>query len=102
MQGLAFGWRTALLSVAVAQLLILATAIVQAPVNRTANRALAALLVVLAGVLTPWMIGFAGFYDRWHWLTFAPFSIPLAVGPLIWIYVLTLADGAPPKRTWRH
>jgi AraC-like DNA-binding protein len=99
---LVFGWRTALLSVAVAQLLILAVAISRAPVNRSANRTLSVLLIVLAGVLTPWMIGFAGFYDRWRWLTFAPFSVPLAVGPLIWLYVRTLADGAPPRGAWRH
>jgi AraC-like DNA-binding protein len=101
-RSLVFGWRTALLAGAVAQLLILAVAIARAPVNRAANRTLAALLFVLAGVLTPWMIGFAGFYDRWRWLTFAPFSIPLAVGPLIWLYVRALTDGAPPRGRWRH
>jgi AraC-like DNA-binding protein len=100
--GLVFGWRTAMLAMAVAQLLILALAVVQPSVNRAANRTLAVLLVVLAGVLTPWMIGFAGFYDRWRWLTFAPFSVPLAVGPLVWLYVRALADGAPPKTAWRH
>jgi AraC-like DNA-binding protein len=69
--------------------------------NRGANRVLAVLLVVLAGVVTPWMIGFAGFYDRWRWLTFAPFSVPLAVGPLIWLYVRNLAVGMP-RRALRH
>ncbi len=99
---LVFGWRTALLSAAMAQLLILAAAIARAPVNRAANRILGGLLVVLAGVLTPWMIGFAGFYDRWRWLTFAPFSVPLAVGPLVWLYVQALARGAPPAGARRH
>jgi AraC-like DNA-binding protein len=102
MQGLAFGWRTALLSAVIAQLLVLAAATASVLANRTANRTLAALLIVLAGVLTPWAIGFAGFYDRWRWLTFAPFSIPLAVGPLVWLYVRTLADGARPNRAGRH
>jgi AraC-like DNA-binding protein len=102
MQGLAFGWRTALLGAAALQLLILAVAIARTPVNRAANRILAVLLIVLAGVLTPWMIGFAGFYDRWRWLTFAPFSIPLAVGPLVWLHVQSLARGAPPQAAWRH
>jgi len=99
---LVFGWRTALLAAAVAQLLVLAVCIGRASVNRAANLTLAALLFVLAGVLTPWMIGFAGFYDRWRWLTFAPFSIPLAVGPLIWLYIRTLAYGARPPSFWRH
>ncbi|MBS0360341.1 MAG: AraC family transcriptional regulator [Proteobacteria bacterium] len=102
MQGLVFGWRTALLSVAVAQLLILAAAIARAPANRAANRTLALLLVVLAGVLTPWMIGFAGFYDRWRWLTFAPFSITLAVGPLLWLYLRALVDGRLPRFAGWH
>jgi AraC-like DNA-binding protein len=102
MEGLVFGWRTALLSLAAAQLLVLAIAIARSPINRSANRLLAALLIVLIGVLTPWMIGFAGFYDRWRWLTFAPFSITLAVGALVWLYVRTVAGGAPPRGAWRH
>ena len=60
--GFVFGWRTALLTVVVVQLV--ATALPRVLVNNLANRTLAALLVVLAGVLTPWLIGFAGFYDR--------------------------------------
>jgi AraC-like DNA-binding protein len=102
MHGLVFGWRTALLSLAVGQLLVLGAAIGRSPVNRPANRVLAALLVVLAGILTPWMIGFAGFYDRWRWLTFAPFSIGLGVGPLVWLYVHALASRELPRRAWRH
>jgi AraC-like DNA-binding protein len=102
MEGLAFGWRTALLSAVIAQLLVLAAAAARVLANRPANRTLAALLIVLAGVLTPWAIGFAGFYDRWRWLTFAPFSIPLAVGPLVWLYVRALAGGALPQNAWGH
>jgi AraC-like DNA-binding protein len=102
MEGLVFGWRTALLSVAVAQLLILAASVWRSQINRPANRVFAALLVVLAGILTPWMIGFAGFYDHWRWLTFAPFSVTFAVGPLIWLYVRSLADGGLPSTTRFH
>jgi hypothetical protein len=75
LDGLSFGWRTALLFVMFVQLLVLALALVRVLQNRVANRTMAALLVVLAGLLTPWMIGFAGFYDKWMWLTFAPFQI---------------------------
>ncbi|MEG3125539.1 helix-turn-helix domain-containing protein [Sphingomonas sp. GB1N7] len=102
MEGLVFGWRTAILAVVVVQLLIIAFALTRALRNHVANRTLAALLIVLAGVVTPWMIGFAGFYDRWRWLTFAPFSIPLAVAPLLWLYIATLIDGRWPARGWRH
>lgn len=82
-----FGWRTAILSLVSVQVLLLAAALLSAPRNRLANRTLAALLVVLVGMLTPYTIGFAGFYDAFPWLTFAPFSMPLAIGPLALAYV---------------
>jgi AraC-like DNA-binding protein len=102
MDGLVFGWRTAVLSMAIAQLLAIAIALTRPISNRTANRTLAALLVALAGIVTPWAIGFAGFYDRWQWLTFAPFAITLAVGPLLWLYGHALIEGAWPRQGWRH
>ncbi len=102
MGDLVFGWRTALLSVAIAQLLILAAALTRPIANRAANHTLSALLIVLAGIVTPWAIGFAGFYDKWRWLTFAPFAITLAVGPLLWLYVLALVEGSWPKTAWQH
>lgn len=102
MEGLVFGWRTALLSVAFVQLLTIAVGLSRRLANHAANRTLAALLVLLAGVLTPWMIGFAGFYDKWPWLSFAPFSITLAVAPLLWLYAVSLVDGRWPLRAWIH
>lgn len=102
MNDLVFGWRTAILSVAVAQLAILAIALARSFENRTANRTLAALLLVLAGIVMPWLIGFAGFYDRWQWLTFAPFQITLAVGPLIFFYPYALVTGRWPPHAYRH
>ena len=48
------------------------------------------------------MIGFAGFYDKWRWLTFAPFQITLAVAPLFWFYVHALVHGHWPKYARRH
>lgn len=100
--GLTFGWRTAILLVAVGQIVVIATALPRALANRVANRTLAALLLVLAGIVTPWMIGFAGFYDRWRWLTFAPFAITLAVAPLLYFYVHALVTGTWPRRSTRH
>lgn len=97
-----FGWRTALLCVAILQCLILAGALACESRNRVANRFLAAALVVIAGMLTPYAIGFAGAYDRFRWLTFAPFAIPLAFGPLLYGYAHALADGTPPDRVRGH
>lgn len=100
--GLAFGWRTAVLAVAFVQLVLLATALARQTRNRPANRTLAALLVILAGMITPWMIGFAGFYDRWRWLSFAPFAISLAIAPLAYLYIYALILGRWPRDGWRH
>lgn len=67
-----FGWRTSVLLCAALVIVPIALALPQLAVNRLANRTLAILLLVLVGVMAPWMIGFAGFYDRWPWLTFLP------------------------------
>ncbi|WP_294329227.1 helix-turn-helix domain-containing protein [uncultured Sphingomonas sp.] len=100
--GLSFGWRTAILAVAAAQLLAIAIGLTRVLANRVANRTLSTLLIVLTGILLPWLIGFAGFYDRWRWLTFAPFQITLAAGPLIWLYANALVTGRWPEKGWRH
>lgn len=100
--GLTFGWRTAVLTVATVQLLAIAAGLSRLLANRAANHTLAALLIVLVGIFMPWLIGFAGFYDRWRWLTFAPFQITLAVAPLIWLYAHALVAGKWPLNGRRH
>ena len=102
LDGLSFGWRTALLAVMFLQLLLLALSLTRVLQNRIANRTMAALLFVLAGMLIPWMIGFAGFYDKWMWLTFAPFQISLAVAPLFYLYAHALVTGQWPDKGQRH
>jgi len=96
------GWRVAVLGLAVVQMLMLAAAVASQSVNARANRLLAAFLVVLAGVLAPYVIGFAGFYDAWPWLTFAPLAIPLALPPLLYAYAHALVTGRPPDRFGLH
>jgi AraC-like DNA-binding protein len=88
--GLAAGF-----GVAVALLLLAASG------NRTANRWLAALMLVVVLRLMPYVIGFAGFYDAWPWLSFAPFDLSLLLGPLLWLHVRALT-GSPPARVWPH
>lgn len=102
LDGLSFGWRTALLLVMFIQLLLLALSLTRALQNRIANRTMAVLLLVLAGILIPWMIGFAGFYDKWMWLTFAPFQISLAVAPLFYLYAYALVTGKWPDKGYWH
>lgn len=70
--------------------------------NRSANRFLACLLVAVALLITPYTLGFAGFYDAFPWLNFAPFYWQLAFGPLIWLYVRQLGRTALPPMWALH
>jgi AraC-like DNA-binding protein len=88
-----FGAWSTLLGVLTIQLIVLAAIVCRSRVNGSANVYLAALLVILAGMLVPFVIGYAGVYDAYPWLTAAPFSISLAVGPLFYAYVRALAAG---------
>jgi AraC-like DNA-binding protein len=69
--------------------------------NRAAQGLLAALLMVAVLRLIPYMLGFAGAYDAWPWLSFAPFDLRLAIGPLLYVYLLRLATPQlPPRWGW--
>ncbi|MBL0939393.1 MAG: AraC family transcriptional regulator [Gemmatimonadaceae bacterium] len=70
--------------------------------RRPANTLLAGLVLVVALRLVPYIIGYAGFYDAYPWLSFAPFDIPLALGPLLWLYVVRLTTGGLPRHWVRH
>lgn len=96
------GWRVAILGVASVQLLALAFAIFGQGPNVRANRLLALFLIALVGVVTPYTIGFAGAYDVWRWLTFAPFAITLALPPLLFGYTHALVRGRLPDRPGLH
>jgi AraC-like DNA-binding protein len=67
--------------------LVIAGLLVARPAQREANRWVAALLVVMALKLMPYVIGYAGFYDAYPWLSFAPLDHVLAFGPLLWLHV---------------
>jgi len=69
--------------------------------NRSAQRLLALLLIIAVLRLMPYVLGFAGAYDLWPWLSFAPFDLRLAIGPLLYLYLLRLATPAlPPRWGW--
>jgi AraC-like DNA-binding protein len=97
-----FGRPSIALLIGVVQALALAIALLYAPKNRVANRFLAALILAVAVMITPYILGFAGFYDAYPWLTFAPFQTSLSIGPLLYFYVLTLTGGPLPARWWLH
>jgi AraC-like DNA-binding protein len=80
--------------------LVMATLLWRSPRNRTANRLLAAMLVIIDLQLLPYVIGFAGFYDAWPWLSFAPFALGFALGPLLFFHVARLTRDTLPARWW--
>jgi AraC-like DNA-binding protein len=82
--------------------LIVAVLLARAPRNRTANRCLALLLVAVVLLLTPYTIGYAGFYDAYPWLSFAPLRWTLAFGPLMYGYVRHLGAAHAVPGWWRH
>lgn len=101
MDGLVLGWRSLLLLVLSAHLLIAGILLVQRRFERSAHRYLAALMAVIALYFVPQIIGFAGFYDRWPQLSFTPFALDLFVGPLIWAYAWSLTrTGRPWPGLW--
>lgn len=69
--------------------------------NTGANRFLALLLVVIALRLFPYIIGYAGYYDAYPWLSFLPYDASLAFGPLLYLYVQHLwLSPAPKHKKW--
>lgn len=100
--GLIFGWRSALLGVFALQCLGLSLALFIAGGNRIAQRLLAAALLVVAGWLTPYALGFAGAFDAFRGLTFLPVAAPLGLGPLLYLYIAALIAGGPPRRLRLH
>lgn len=97
-----FGPLSITLLIGAAQGAILALLLWLAPSNRTANRFLSGLIAAVALMVTPYIIGFAGFYDAYPWLSFAPFNTGLAFGPLFFFYVLSLTGGPLPKQWVLH
>ncbi len=97
---ISFGPRSILLLIGTAHGAVLAALLVRTPVNRVANRLLAALLAVVALSVLPYIIGFAGFYDAYPWLSFFPYDWSLGYGALIWLYTAVICRGTLPDR-WR-
>lgn len=96
-----FGPMSITLLICALQGLLLAVLLCRTKTNRAANRWLALLIVAVVALMTPYIIGYAGFYQRWPWLSFAPVSLTLAFGPLLYFYTVALVEG-PPSRVWPH
>ena len=97
-----FGPWSTLLAIGVAYGLAVALLLAFTRSNATANRLLAALLLVFALKLMPYMLGFASYYDAYPWLSFAPFGIGLAIGPLLYLHVRRLTSGGLQRHWYWH
>ncbi len=96
-------WRSAALGVCVVQLAVIAAAVLRSRKGgQPADLWLAGFLLVLAGVLTPYAIGYSGAYVRWPSLTFLPVALPLALGPTLWGSVHVCAKGRPMTHPCMH
>jgi AraC-like DNA-binding protein len=98
---ISFGPMSITLLICAVQGVALAALLLVAKRNQTANRCLALLIMAVVALITPFIIGYAGFYDKWPQLNFAPFSYTLAFGPLIYFYTISLID-AQSKQAWPH
>jgi AraC-like DNA-binding protein len=96
-----FGPMSITLLICAMQGVLLAILLCRTEANRAANRWLALLILAVVALMTPYIIGYAGFYDKWPWLSFAPVSLTLAFGPLLYLYTISLVD-VPPSRVWPH
>lgn len=73
------------------------------PQNRNANRMLATLLAAISLFLFPYIVGYAGYYDAYPWLSYFPYNLSLSFGPLLYCYVAGfLQGGALPARWGWH
>lgn len=97
---ISFGTRSILLLIGTVHGLVLAALLLRTPANRVANRLLALLLALVALRIVPYIIGFAGFYDAYPWLTYLPYEWSLGYGAIIWLYARVICTGTLPAR-WR-
>lgn len=100
--GMRFGTYSYILSFGLLNAVVVSAMLAWTRANAAANRLLAAMLLVFALRLVPYIIGYAGAYDAYPWLSFAPFDLPLLVGPLLWLHVERLTSGRMPSRWALH
>lgn len=86
-------WRSALMLAVCGPLFIISVMLLFRRVEREANIWLACFLFAAGIAQIPQIIGFSGFYTVWPGLTFAPFTVTLYVGPLIYLHADRLMRG---------
>lgn len=94
-------WVSLALLLAVGQGLFLASSLLLGPDKalRLPNRLLAVLLLVLVAIIGHAWLGVNGLFGDYPHLTSAIATLPLLVGPLLWLYLRSLLQGATVS--WR-
>lgn len=70
--------------------------------NKESNRFLVGLLALVALKLVPYILGFSGFYQRFPWLSYAPFELESGFGPLLFLFVFARTTNGLPRRWGLH
>lgn len=88
---LIINWRSVMMAMVVAPTILCGLVLILRRTEALASRALGATLILAALSMGPQIIGFAGGYDIWPWITFFPlFSNDLWFGPLLIIHAHAL------------
>lgn len=95
-------WISGILIAFSAQSLVLAGALAWTTPNPVADRCLALVLVVLVGMTSVYLFGWTGRVEVAPALAFAPFNLPIALGPLLYGYVHGLVHGRGPRHAILH
>lgn len=91
-------WRSALMLAACLPVLLTGLVLLWHKVERTAALFLGLFLIAAVIKVMPQIIGFSGFYAVYPGLTFAPFSVELLFGPLLFFHAHHLMIGAPKRK----
>jgi len=92
-------WRVGALAASAVLNLTLATALLV--LGRPPERRLAGVLVVLTGIMTPYVLIVSGVESEAPWYLWLP-NLPLALGPLLWSYIRVQTRGVESARLWPH
>lgn len=93
-------WRSALMFALCLPMVVAALMLMTRPVERRANLFLGGLLIAVAMVQIPQIIGFSQFYSIWPGLTFFPFDTELYLGPLFYLHAWALMHDKPLRWRW--
>ncbi len=97
----ASSWVSVVLLLAMGQSLFLAANLLMGPDRalRLPNRLLAALLLVLVAIIGHAWLGVNALFGDYPHLASAIATLPLLIGPLLWLYLRSLLQGSP--LSWR-